>query len=157
LDQLSFSLFRREPSPGLTIDGATIKGTPTSPGSRTVTVRATNSIYPGSTDPTHWRSGVGDVTIVVDAAPPPRDLAPTSPGALPRNTLITGMKYFLLPGGAEAAGVRMAAYGLPPGLTLNKNTGKLEGTTGGPGTYTATVFIANGLGWTKKTVTLTIQ
>ena len=143
--------------PGLTIDGATIKGTPTSPGSKTVTVRATNSIYPGSTDTTHWRSGVGNFTIVVDGAPPPRDLAPASPGALPRNTLITGMNYFLLPGGAEAAGVRMAAYGLPPGLTLNKDTGKLEGTTGGPGTYTATVFIANGLGWTKKTVTLTIQ
>jgi hypothetical protein len=143
--------------PGLTIDGATIKGTPTSPGSKTVTVRATNSIYPGSTDTTNWRSGVGNFTIVVDGAPPPRDLAPASPGALPRNTLITGMNYFLLPGGAEAAGVRMAAYGLPPGLTLNKDTGKLEGTTGGPGTYTATVFIANGLGWTKKTVTLTIQ
>jgi len=138
------------------LEGGTIKGTQTSAGNFAVTVRATNSLYPGSTNPDHWQPGVGTLTLIVDGALPPKNLAPSSPGALPRNTEITGMNFFLLPGGAEAAGVRMAATGLPPGLTLNKNTGKLEGTTQGPGSYTATVFIVNGKGWRQTFVTLTI-
>jgi hypothetical protein len=85
-------------------------------------------------------------------------VVPTAPGTITRNTTINiSDNLYLIPGGAENAGVRVAAYGLPPGISLDATTGKLFGTTGGPGSYTATVFIQNGRGWIKKTITLTVQ
>jgi hypothetical protein len=97
------------------------------------------------------------LTIRVDSTRP-TSVAPTAPGTITRNTTIsTSDNLYLIPGGAENAGVRIAAYGLPPGISLDPSTGKLFGTTGGPGSYTATVFIQNGRGWIKRTITLTVQ
>ena len=91
-------------------------------------------------------------------ASPNASLIPTAPGILPKNsTISTNDNVFLLSGGAENAGVRVSAFGLPPGLSLDPTTGKLHGTTGGSGSYNATVFIQNGRGWTRKNVTLTVQ
>jgi hypothetical protein len=56
-----------------------------------------------------------------------------------------------------SSGVRVSAYGLPPGLSLDRLTGYLSGTPTSRGTYSATVFVQNGKGWIKKTVVLNVR
>ena len=56
-----------------------------------------------------------------------------------------------------SSGVRVSAYGLPPGLSLNGLTGYLSGTPTSRGTYSATVFVQNGKGWIKKTIVLNVR
>ena len=56
-----------------------------------------------------------------------------------------------------SSGANVAAYGLPPGLSIARETGRLTGTPTAPGTYSATVFVQNGRGWIKKTVSLTVR
>lgn len=67
----------------------------------------------------------------------------------------------LPPGGSPfidvSSGVRVSAYGLPTGLSLDSITGKLSGTPTAAGNYNATVFIQNGKGWIKKTVALNVR
>jgi hypothetical protein len=143
---------------GLQLVGTRITGTPTAAGRFEVPVTAINAFRPGSTNPADWQSGASIFIFHVADARPPTSLAPTAPGTITRNTAIsTSDNVYLIPGGADSAGVRTAAFGLPPGLSLDPATGKLYGNTGGPGSYTATVFIQNGRGWIKKTVTLTVQ
>jgi hypothetical protein len=143
---------------GLALSGSRILGTPTTAGRFEVPVTAINAFRPGSTNPADWQSGASTYIFHVADARPPTSLAPTAPGTITRNTAIsTSDNVYLIPGGADSAGVRTAAFGLPPGLSLDPATGKLYGNTGGPGSYTATVFIQNGRGWIKKTVTLTVQ
>jgi hypothetical protein len=143
---------------GLQLVGANISGTPATAGTFSVPVSAYNSFRPGSTNPADWQTGTGTLIFHVADARPPASVAPSAPGALPRNsTISTNDNVFLIPGGAEAAGIRVAAFGLPPGLSLDPISGKLYGITGGSGTYNATVFIQNGRGWIKKAVTLTVQ
>jgi hypothetical protein len=145
--------------PGLQRAANTITGTPTTAGRFEVPVVAYNSYRPGSTNPADEQIGTNTLilTIRVDSTRP-TSVAPTAPGTITRNTTIsTSDNLYLIPGGAENAGVRIAAYGLPPGISLDPSTGKLFGTTGGPGSYTATVFIQNGRGWIKRTITLTVQ
>lgn len=146
---------------GLSISGTRIVGTPLVGG--TVPIRSTltayNSLRPGLTNNrADWKDGSTDLIFHVADARPVAGLISATPGNLPRNSLIsTNDNVYLIPGGAENAGVRVAAYGLPPGLSLDATTGKLFGTTIGPGSYTATVIIQNGRGWIKKSVNLTIQ
>jgi hypothetical protein len=143
---------------GLQLVGANISGTPATAGTFSVPVSAYNSFRPGSTNPADWQTGTGTLIFHVADARPPASVAPSAPGALPRNsTISTNDNVFLIPGGAEAAGIRVAAFGLPPGLSLDPISGKLYGITGGSGTYNATVFIQNGRGWIKKAVKLTVQ
>lgn len=145
--------------PGLQRAANTITGTPTTAGRFEVPVVAYNSYRPGSTNPADEQMGTNTLilTIRVDSTRP-TSVVPTAPGTITRNTTIsTSDNLYLIPGGAENAGVRVAAYGLPPGISLDPTTGKLFGTTGGPGSYTATVFIQNGRGWIKRTITLTVQ
>lgn len=145
---------------GLQLVGATISGTPTTAGRFEVPVVAYNAYRPGSTNPADWQTGTGTLIFHVAGARPPTSVAPTAPGTITRNTTLSiadTNNISIIPGGAENAGVRVAAYGLPPGLSLDPTTGKLFGTTGGPGSYTATVFIQNGRGWIKRNVTLTVQ
>ena len=144
---------------GLSISGTKIVGTPAVGGIFPSDLTAYNSLRPGLTNnPDDWQPGFTKLIFHVADAIPNASLIPTAPGILPRNSAIsTNDNLFLLPGGAENAGVRISAYGLPPGLSLDPATGKLYGTTGGSGSYTATVFIKNGRGWVKKSVTLTVQ
>lgn len=145
---------------GLQLVGTNISGTPTTAGRFEVPVVAYNARRPGSTNPADWQTGTGTLIFHVAGARPPTSVAPTAPGTITRNTTLSiadTNNISIIPGGAENAGVRVAAYGLPPGLSLDPTTGKLFGTTGGPGSYTATVFIQNGRGWIKRNVTLTVQ
>ena len=145
--------------PGLRLEpgGNVIRGTPTTAGIFTVTFTATNRpSVAGSTSPAHWLSGLGEIVIYV-ADERPKGIIPSSPGTLPSNTDITGLNFYLVPGGSASLPVRTAAFGLPSGLTVDPETAKLKGFTGAPGRYQVMVFLVNGRGWTKKTVTLTIQ
>ena len=141
---------------GLQLVGANISGTPTAAGRFEVPVVAYNAFRPGSTNPADWQTGSGTLIFHVADARPPTSVAPTSPGALSQGAAIalTDNRYLL---DAASSGVNVAAYGLPPGISLDATTGKIYGTPTSRGTYTATVFIQNGRGWIKKTVTLTVQ
>jgi hyaluronate lyase len=57
---------------------------------------------------------------------------------------------------SDASGATYGATGLPQGLSVNTNTGKITGTPTESGTYTATVSATNGSGRTGY-ATLTIQ
>jgi hypothetical protein len=143
---------------GLSLSGNTISGTPTVAGVKYAYIEAYNSLRPGSTNPADWRSGRATLIFHIAGAKPSGSALPSSPGAIPRNSTISlNDNVYLIPGGAENQGVRIAAYGLPPGISVDRTTGKLYGTTGQTGTYTATVFVQNGRGWVEKTVTLTVQ
>ena len=143
---------------GLSLSGNTISGTPTVAGVKYAYIEAYNSLRPGSTNPADWRSGRATLIFHIAGAKPSGSALPSSPGAIPRNSTISlNDNVYLIPGGAENQGVRIAAYGLPPGISVDRTTGKLYGTTGQTGTYTATVFVQNGRGWIEKTVTLTVQ
>jgi hypothetical protein len=56
-----------------------------------------------------------------------------------------------------SSGLRVSAYGLPPGLSLDRVTGDLSGTPTARGAYSATVFVQNGTGWTKRTIVLNVR
>jgi hypothetical protein len=143
---------------GLSLSGNTISGTPTVAGVKYAYIEAYNSLRPGSTNPADWRSGRATLIFHIAGAKPSGNALPSSPGAIPRNSTISlNDNVYLIPGGAEKQGARVAAYGLPPGISVDRTTGKLYGTTGQTGTYSATVFVQNGRGWIEKTVTLKVQ
>jgi hypothetical protein len=58
---------------------------------------------------------------------------------------------------AQELGLRISGYGFPPGLSIDSSTGLVTGTPTTAGTYSATIFIQNGKGWIKKTVSLTVR
>jgi hypothetical protein len=143
---------------GLQFNGNTISGTPTAAGRFTVPITVSNSIRPGSTNPADWRGGSATLIFHIAGAKPTGSALPSSPGAIPRNSTISlDDNVYLVPGGAQYQGVAVAAYGLPPGVSVDAKSGKLYGTTGGAGSYNATVFVQNGKSWIKKIVTLTVQ
>lgn len=143
---------------GLQFNGNTISGTPTAAGRFTVPITASNSIRPGSTNPADWRGGSATLIFHIAGDKPTASVLPSAPGAIPRNSTISlDDNVYLIPGGAQNQGVSVAAYGLPPGVSLDATSGKLYGTTGGAGSYNATVFVQNGKGWIKKIITLTVQ
>jgi len=134
----------------------TLGGTPTQSGTpSSVGLEVSNQEEPGNSSS---RSLTAQTTITIHVAGQRPTVAPVSLGNIPRNSTISlNDNLYLIPGGADASGVRVSAFGLPPGISLDATTGKLYGTTSGAGTYTTTVFIQNGKGWTKKTVSLTVQ
>ncbi|MCL2778959.1 MAG: putative Ig domain-containing protein [Polyangiaceae bacterium] len=139
--------------PGLSLDSATgvISGTPTTGGSYTFTVTATNSA--GSDSKTF--------TIAVNAAP-------VITGAyLPDGEV--GAPYLRAGiGGAQASCVimvtgyptpslKVTAGSLPPGLSLDPATGVISGTPITGGSYSFTVTASNSVGSTSKTYTITVN
>jgi hypothetical protein len=86
-------------------------------------------------------------------------------GSRPNNVALTGANnlkvgspasFYLVPGGAEGAGVRVNVTGLPTGLVINRTTSQVTGTPTAKGSYPITVYIQNGKGWVKQLMTLTV-
>jgi hypothetical protein len=86
-------------------------------------------------------------------------------GSRPNNVALTGANnlkvglpasFYLVPGGAEGAGVRVNVTGLPPGLVVNRTTSQVTGTPTAKGTYPMVIYVQNGKGFVKQALTLTV-
>ena len=86
--------------------------------------------------------GVGDSAEVLGFSDAPPDLA--NPG---NQASLTGESVVLQLEGSDIYGdpVTYGATGLPPGLTLNQNTGLIQGAGTTAGTYAVTVSASDGL------------
>lgn len=119
---------------GLSLNTTTgvLSGTPTTLGSYTFIIAATNTFGTATTSP---------ITITTNAPAAPTVL----PGSTPPSA-INGQPYsYTIPAsGSPAPTFAVATGSLPPGLTLNPNTGTISGTPTGPGTFT--ISITNSLG-----------
>ncbi|NDB96291.1 MAG: hypothetical protein EBZ78_09055, partial [Verrucomicrobia bacterium] len=129
-----------------------LEGTPTSAGIFTIPITAYNSFRPGSTNPSDWSPGFS--TLVIHVA-----------GSRPNNVALTGANnlkvglpanFYLVPGGAERAGVRVNVTGLPPGLVVDRTTSQITGTPTAKGTYPLVIYVQNGKGFVKQAMTLTV-
>ena len=137
---------------GLQLNGNTISGVPTVATNCPVRIVAYNSIRPGSTNPADERPGYGALILNVAGA------KPTAATALSgSNDLRVGNAASFSMLSAQELGLRIAGYGFPPGLSIDSSTGLVTGTPIAAGTYAVTVFIQNGKGWIKKTVSLTVR
>ncbi|NBO86758.1 MAG: hypothetical protein EBV00_01135 [Burkholderiaceae bacterium] len=136
---------------GLTARGARIEGTPTQVVATNIRCRVSNFGLPG--DSSIWQPSGLNLSLYV-AANKPASVAYSSP-----ENLVAEIS--LPPDGSAfidtSTGVNVSAYGLPPGLSVDRATGNLLGTPTTPGTYSATVFIQNAKGWIKKIVSLTVR
>jgi hypothetical protein len=138
----------------LSSDGSsfTIRGVPTVARKYDIQLAGENADEPGGTN---RQSSASNLVVLFVAESRP---SAGTPFSSPDN-LVVGQA--LPPGGSAwvdtSAGVRVSAYGLPPGLTLDPATGRLSGTPTSRGSFSATVFIQNGRGWIKRSVTLTVR
>ncbi|HEU0123712.1 MAG TPA: putative Ig domain-containing protein, partial [Bryobacteraceae bacterium] len=119
--------------PGLTLTAATgtLAGTPTTPGSYTFTVQATDNAT---------QTGQRQYTLQI------LDVLTISPATLPNGVPNTAYSQTLTATGATG-GVTwsISAGALPPGLLLAPSTGALGGTPTTPGSYTFTVTATDSL------------
>ena len=144
--------FSNAPPPGMNINGSVIEGIPTTGGTYSNIAWAYNYGEPGN--PATKQPATLDLKLHVAASKPSKSTSFSTP-----NNLV--LSNALAPGGAPlvdtSAGMNVAAYGLPPGLSIDPTTGNLSGTPTALGTYTATIFLQNAKGWIKKTVQLTVR
>jgi uncharacterized repeat protein (TIGR01451 family) len=130
---------------GLAVNSSTglVSGTPTTSGSFSVTIAATDSF---------GQVAARTATIVVTARPA------FATGAPPAAQL--GSSYtttFTVTGGTAPLTWSIAAGSAPPGLTLGTATGVLSGTPTGEGSYPFTVSVVDAYGQTAtKAVTLVV-
>ena len=131
----------------------TLSGYPTeSVIARPLTLKVWNYKEPGNSN-SEEQQAIFPITLHVSGSRP-QTVSYSSPDNLvASNSLPPGGSPFI----DVSSGVRVSAYGLPPGLSLDSITGKLSGTPTAAGNYNATVFIQNGKGWIKKTVVLNVR
>ncbi|BCW71642.1 putative Ig domain-containing protein [Arthrobacter sp. NicSoilB8] len=105
---------------GLSLNATTgiLSGTPTTAGTATFTVAATNGVSPDAVTPS--------ITITVDTA----QAAPAFTAATPPTTATVGAAYTytFAASGSPAPTFRVSSGTLPAGLSLNATTGVLSGT-----------------------------
>ena len=122
---------------GLTLNTTTgvLSGTPTTAGTSTFTVPASNGVSPDAVTPSR--------TITVNAA----QAAPGFTAATPPATATVGAAYTytFAASGNPAPTFRVSSGALPAGLSLNTTTGVLSGTPTTAGTSTFTVAASNGV------------
>jgi hypothetical protein len=130
---------------GLTLDAATgvLSGTPTTAGSETFTVTATNT------------AGVAVQVSTITIAAAPVAPAFTSPVA-PDGVAGTAYSHTFTASGTTPVTFTVTAGTLPTGLTLDPATGVLSGTPTTAGTDTFTVTATNAAGIAVQVSTVTI-
>jgi len=125
---------------GITYNGnvatLTLSGSPKeSVVARPLTLRVWNYTEPGNPNST-VQDAPFPITLHVSGSRP-KNVSYSSPDDLVQdNPLPDGGSPFI----DVSSGVRVSAYGLPPGLSLDRNTGKLSGTPTARGAYSATVL-----------------
>jgi hypothetical protein len=139
--------------PGMSANGNILSGIPTQQGlSPSIQCRAYNYGTPGDTS--NYQPAAAFTLNLFVATSRPTNLSYSSPDNLVvGNPLPSGGSPFI----DVSSGVRVAAYGLPAGLSLDPTSGNLLGTPTTTGTYNATVFVQNGKGWIQKNVSLTVR
>ncbi len=137
----TFVLARGELPPGLSSDasGSRVTGTPTKAGNYVVTYYAT---APES------QFAALAVTFEVTDGPAPTITGNGTPSATPAG--IVGKPYTFTPGGTHEAGAKfsVSAGSLPPGLTLDGESGAVTGTPTAEGTFPATLTVTDANGTT---------
>ena len=153
-----------------------ISGVPSSSGSFPVTLRASTQKRDGSTISTS-----STLTIQVDGSRPNLSSLGVRPGTFrlnqPTRTTYAPADGFFLTGSDMGANstIYMNAVGLPPGLgfgktwngtayadgtttqkTLARRRGLITGTPTQAGVYPVTLYVQNGIGYTKSTLVLTV-
>src|SRR5207302_5080769 len=126
---------------GLSVNTSTglISGTPTTAGTYTVTISATNA------------GGTGSHTLTLTINPPTPVIQPpfTATGQVG-----VAFSYTIT---ATNNPTSYDASGLPAGLSVNTSTGLISGTPTTAGTYTVTISATNAGGTGTATLTLTIN
>ena len=109
-------------------------------------------VYQGYGDHSKDR-GVITPGIVVTAAFPSADGVPRPQEAHEMQTISVGVQQKIEVTAVGMNGVAnvFSAKNLPPGLTINKNTGAITGTPTKAGTYAVTVSVSNKWKWTGST------
>ncbi len=129
----TFSVTAGNLPPGLTLaPSGVLSETPTTPGTYTGTVTATNGVSPDAAQ---------NFSITVSTSN-----APVFTSAAPGATLLLGVAYNLTctATGNPAPAFSVSSGSLPPGLVLN-SAGMLSGTATATGTYTGTITAGNGV------------
>jgi hypothetical protein len=134
---------------GLTLDSSTgtIEGTPTATGSRTVGISLSDSSQPTS------QSIEANASIAVEPAPSLQILSRELPPA------VDGQPYRALmvaSGGTNPLSWSITSGALPPGLSLDPETGVVSGTPSGEGTAEVTIQVTDSSLPTHQTQTATI-
>jgi hypothetical protein len=73
------------------------------------------------------------------------------------NNMTVGMVHNKTPFITTDGGMRLFATGLPTGLFLGEYDGTLSGTNTASGTFSVTLYLMNGSGWTIKQLTLSVK
>lgn len=128
---------------GLTLNSSTgvITGLPTTAGTSTVTLTATNT------------AGTSTVVITIKVALPTVTPVITSAPAASGTAGSPFVTYLIAATGLPTS---YTATGLPAGLTLNPLTGAINGTPTASGTFVVTINATNTAGTSTATLTLTI-
>ena len=143
----TFSVSSGSLPPGLTLDPSSglLAGTPTSPGSFTFDVAASNGNPPDADS--------GAVTIVVIPS-----LSPVFTEDSPPTTATVGAAYSyqLAASGTPTPTFSVGSGALPAGLSLDSASGNFSGTPTAAGTFSLTVKASNGVTPDADTPTITI-
>lgn len=131
--------------PGLSLSGANISGTPTTPGNYTFTIRVADSTSPTAQATTH------SYTITITSA-----LAVTTSSLLSGVLGSTYSQNLVAAGGTSPYTWTMAGGALPTGLSLAPN-GMIGGTTTAAGSFTFTVQATDNTKPAAQTATKTLS
>jgi hypothetical protein len=138
--------------PGASLTGNTLS-VPASllPGTYIVQLESENYFRPG--DPSSpLQTALAHVQIFVDQSGPSKATLSAIPNSL---SLKAGSNNLSLI--SMDAGVRLSGIGLPPGISLDPETGLLTGVPQRKGNYATTLFVQNGKRWVKKAIVLKVE